>query len=284
MNCCGTRPRKPPGDAKIICRLHRFEAYTPIPGKVAWENVDLLIAACNDYVLAALKQKAPELERRVRVRQLLNGIDVDRFRYIPKQKGFNLACLGYLNMRKNPMFLLQCFHGLYQRDNRFKLFFGGRFQDDMMEQYIHYTVERLGLNGAVFFDGWQKDQPAWLEDKHYIVSTSIGEGHPFGLLEAMAMGLKPVIHNFPGSESFYPPHYIFNTQEEFRRLIMEDEYDTRGPREFVVRNHSLSDHILKLENLLVDLLDDNYVLKNLREDGSNAGAEGLYRPDITQKQ
>jgi glycosyltransferase involved in cell wall biosynthesis len=249
---------------KIICRLHRFEAFTPLPRKVVWENVDLLIAACNNYVLSALKMKAPHLDSRVKVVQLLNGIDVDRFHYVEKEKGFNLACLGYLNMRKNPMFLLHCFHSLYQRDDRYRLFFGGKFQDDMMEQYVHYTVDRLGLSQAVFFDGWQKDQPAWLADKHYIVSASIGEGHPFGLLEAMAMGLKPAIHNFPGSEDFYPRHYIYNTQEEFCRIIMEDDYNTKGPREFVVRNHSLTDHIYKLEIILSDLLGENYLLKNFR--------------------
>lgn len=91
---------------------------------------------------------------------------------------------------------LQIMYELVKRDNRYKLYIAGKFQDDMLKMYWYYQVKEMKLDNNIIFDGWQSDIEEWLENKNYILSTSIHESFGYGIAEAMASGIKPVIHNF----------------------------------------------------------------------------------------
>ena len=132
-------------------------------------------------------------------------------------------------MLKNPAFVLQCMQKLHYIDPDYRLFFGGEFADAALEHYLKHMVDALDLRDVVFFDppaAEQEDVRFWLEDKHYIVSTSIVESQSMGLLEGMACGLKPVVHNFPGADQVFPSEFLFNISEEFCEQIVSDEYES----------------------------------------------------------
>ena len=173
---------KLPKVCKNIVRLHRFEAYQNWLSRVRWENIDTLITVGNSFVKDALIKQVPDIESRTRVVTIPNGVNFDKFKFIERQPGKNLACVGYLNMRKNPVSLLQCMQKLHYIDSEYKLFFAGTFQDPMLEQYIRHICKALELTDVVFFDGWQEDINSWLENKHYIVSASLAESQGMGLL------------------------------------------------------------------------------------------------------
>ena len=242
-----------PKVCRNIVRLHRFEAYNNWPGQVRWENIDTLVLVGNSFVREALLAQVPDIEKRTHVVTIANGVNLDRFQFVDRQPGKNLACVGYLNMRKNPMFLLQCMQKLHYVDREYKLFFAGVFQDAMLEQYIRHMVQVLELQDVVFFDGWQEDINAWLRDKHYIVSASIGEGHPMGLLEAMACGLKPVIHNFPGAVENFPAEFLFDFSEQFCEQICSGPYQSQRYRRFVEENYSLKTQLGRINNIFTKL-------------------------------
>ena len=124
------------------------------------------------------------------------------------------------------------------------------FQDHALEQYLRHMVGALNLRDVVFFDGWQPDVRSWLEDKHFIVSTSVIESQGMGLLEAMACGLKPVIHNFPGAHEIFPSEYLFNIAEEFCEQIRSDSYEPETYRRFVEQHYTLSDQLTEINNVL----------------------------------
>jgi glycosyltransferase involved in cell wall biosynthesis len=224
---------------KTIVRLHRFEAYEEWPAQVNWSNIDRLILVGNSAVRAALLQRVPDLLERTTVVTIPNGIDLTRFSFADRPRGKNIACIGYINTRKNPMFLLQCMQKLHYLDPAYHLFFAGDFQDAVLEQYVTHMVQALGLQDVVHFDGWQNDIPAWLSDKHYIVSASIGESQGLGVLEGMACGLRPVIHRFPGVEEIFPAEYVFNISEDFCRQVMEQPYEPWKYRRFVEETYPL---------------------------------------------
>jgi len=234
---------KLPKVSKNIVRLHRFEAYGDWPSQVKWENIDVLILVGNSFVKDALLSRVPDIEHRTRIVTISNGVNLERFRFVDRQRGKNLACAGYLNMRKNPMLLLQGMQKLHYIDPEYKLFFAGIFQDPMLEQYVRHMVQTLNLTDVVFFDGWQKDINSWLADKHYVVSGSIGESQGMGLLEGMACGLKPVIHNFPGAGQIFPSEFLFNISEEFCSQILSDSYEPQRYRKFVEDNYSLKNQL-----------------------------------------
>jgi glycosyltransferase involved in cell wall biosynthesis len=218
---------------KMIIRLHRFEAYEEWPAQVNWANVDRLILVGNSAVKAALLKQVPDIDRRTEVVTIANGIHLDRYAYSNRPRGKNIACIGHINTRKNPMFLLQCMQKLHYIDPAYRLHFAGDFQDAMLEQYVRDMVENLSLKDVVSFDGWQNNVAGWLADKHYIVSTSIGESQGLGILEGMACGLRPVIHRFPGVGEIFPMEYVFNIAEEFCSQITGGAYEPARYRRFV---------------------------------------------------
>lgn len=54
---------------------------------------------------------------------------------------------------------------LVKRDNRYKLYIAGKFQDDMLKMYWYYQVKEMKLDNNIIFDGWQSDIEEWLENK-----------------------------------------------------------------------------------------------------------------------
>jgi glycosyltransferase involved in cell wall biosynthesis len=159
-------------------------------------------------------------------------------------------------MVKNPAFVLQCMQKLHYMDPEYRLFFGGLFQDETLEQYLRHMVGILGLGEVVFFNGPQEDVRSWLEDKHYIVSTSLIESQGMGLLEAMACGLKPVIHNFPGAEQIFPSGFLFNIAEEFCQHILSEQYESQTYRRFVEENYALKDQLPKINKIFTQFEAD----------------------------
>jgi len=222
-----------PKVCKNIIRLHRYEAYGPWPEKINWNNIDVLITIGNTFITDQLKSKIPEIQQSTRQVIIPNGVNLEKFRFSTRERGKNIAFLGNLRMVKNPAFAIQCMQKLHYIDPGYRLFFGGECSDPALEQYLRHIVQALGLEKAVSFEGRLEDVPGWLENKHYIVSTSIIESQGMGVLEGMACGLKPVIHNFPGADQIFPKEHLFNISEEFCEQIYSDNYEPAEYRRFV---------------------------------------------------
>ena len=249
---------KQPKVCKNIVRLRGFEQVPAFAGidwvsQVRWENIDILIIDGNPFVKDALLQEVPDIENRTWLITVPNGVNLDKFKFIDRGRGKNLACIGNLDMRKNPMFLLQCMQKLHYIDPGYKLFFAGTFQSPMLQQYVRHMVQALKLTEVVFFGGWQEDINSWLQDKHYIVSGSLAESQGMGLLEGMACGLKPVIHNFPGASQIFPSEFLFNISEEFCGQILSDTYQPQRYRRFVEENYPLKRQLSKVNDILTQL-------------------------------
>lgn len=244
---------KLPKVCKMVIRLHFDETYEQWPAQVQWDNIDVLIMGGNRLVKDVLVKQVPDIRNRTWMIPILSGVNLEKFKLVNRPRGKNLACVGNLGMKKNPMFLLQCMQKLHYIDPEYRLFFAGSFQNLMLQQYIKYMVQVLGLTDVVFFDGWQQDVNSWLQDKHYIVSAGIGQGQGVGLLEGMACGLKPVIHNFPGASEIFPPEFLFNISEQFCEQITSGQYEPERYRSFVETNYSLKEQLSKINSLFVQL-------------------------------
>lgn len=238
-----------PKVCKNIIRLHRYEAYEPWPQHVNWANIDILVTVGNSFVKEALLDRVPYLETTTSLITIPNGVNLEKFTFTRRPQGKNIAFLSNLRAVKNPAFVLQCMQKLHYIDPQYRLFFAGMFQDATLEQYLKHMVKALDLCDVVFFDGWQPDVRSWLADKHYIVSTSLIESQGMGLLEAMACGLKPVIHNFPGASQTFPPEFLFNIAEEFCAQICSDRYEPEKYRAFVEERYALNTQLSKINNI-----------------------------------
>jgi len=81
----------------------------------------------------------------------------------------------------------------------------------------------IQLNRKIYIYGQIKESnlDLWLEDKNYILSTSMREGCPNNVIEAMAKGIKPVVHNWPGAKEQFG-ECVFNTIDEAVAMISSD--------------------------------------------------------------
>lgn len=248
----------------VVCRLHRYEAFTSYPNEVIWENVDKVIFVAEHIRDMVIEKAGLDKDKCI---VLPNGIDMNKFNYKQREKGFNIAWIGYLNLRKNPMLVIQYFNEIVKKDNRYKLYIAGSFQDVDLKIYLEDMIERLSLSNNVIFEGFMENSKIaeWLEDKHYIVTGSISEGHPVGVMEAMASGLKPVIHYFPGSEQFYPKEYLYYDLEGFNNCIVENEYNSKEYRKFIEENYSLDKQISSIRNILFEFENTkSYNVQNIK--------------------
>lgn len=233
---------------KIICRLHYYEVFTEIINGVNWNNVDNVIFV-SDFVKSKFQEKL-QLWDDEKFVVIPNGINLDKFKYLTKAQGYNIAFLATIDLRKNPMLVIQYFYEIWKKDNRYHLYFGGDITDELLKEYLVGIVKTLHIEENVHFDGKieRNELNNWFKDKHFIISGSVGEGHPVGIMEAMCCGLKPIIHYFPGVYDFYSKNYVYSSFSEFKDII-KAEYRSYEYRQYIYNNFSLQkqmESILKI--------------------------------------
>ena len=244
------------GDAReprIVVSVHRSDVRDRWAQDVLWENVDVLAPIGSRAVEEALLQQTPDLCRRTRIAAVPHGVNLRRYVLRRRDRGKHLACIGCLTMEANPAFLLQCMQKLHYLDPGYKLFFSGAFESPMLEQYVRHMVRTLDLTEVVFFEPHPRDLNAWLSDKHFVVAGGIGANQVENLLAAMACGLKPVIHNFPGAAELLGPAYLFNIAEQFCEQVLSGDYQPRQYRRLVEQRYPLEQQLKRIDDILAQM-------------------------------
>jgi tetratricopeptide (TPR) repeat protein len=242
-----------PQAGKTIVSLRHGDVSGDWVREVRWENVDILMQLGGPAVAEALLEHVPDIRNRTRLVAIPHGIDLNRYAFRRRPRGKDLACMGRLSLETNPAFLLQCMQKLHYIDPGYRLFFAGRFESPALEQYVRHMVRTLGLAGVVSFAPYPADLNAWLADKHFIVSSGMGEGQVQTLLAGMAAGLKPVVHNFPGAETLLPPECLFNISEEFCEQVTARQYDPPMYRRFVEDRYPIVEQLKQVNGILTQL-------------------------------
>lgn len=202
----------------VICRLHSYEVFTDMPGRVDWSKVDHLLFV-NDSVRDLFRR---QIATPVATSVIHNGVDLDRFT-IPagKQRSKKIAFVGYINYKKNPELLLYAFKKIHQHDPEYTLHIAGLHQDARIAVYFDHFLKQNPL--PVQFDGWVDDMPAWYADKGYVISTSLFESFHYSIAEGMASGVLPLIHHWYGADFLYPGDLLFSDPDDCLELLRKHE-------------------------------------------------------------
>ncbi len=135
-----------------------------------------------------------------RVRVILNGIDVQRFRPSPPNRQLQqelgiretdrvIGIVARLVPVKNHEVLFSSFAMLCSMRPNLRLLVVG---DGPLRRELEKRAQALGISNRVVFAGNQRDIPGYLSLMDVFVLSSISEGLPLTLLEAMAAGI-PVV-------------------------------------------------------------------------------------------
>ena len=216
-------------EKRIVCRVHGFEAFTEHPQKVEWEAVDLTVFVAG-HVRELLAEKTNIDVTKTAVIPI--AVDTRGFSFKKRGPGPKIAWAGYMNYKKGPMFLLHTFKAMHDADERYELHIAGVFQDERDLLYFRQMTREWGIEKNVFLEGLRDDLDAWLNDKDYVLCTSLTESQNLTVMQAMAKGIKPLIHNFVGAREIYPAHLIFNDIPEAVAMLA-GPYDSEAYRETI---------------------------------------------------
>lgn len=220
-----------PKQGRYTVFIRRYEYYTELES-VDWSKVDEVIMV-NDFL-------AEGFERRIgrKPHVVYNGVDPSQWTFKERNHGKIIAWVGFINQKKNLPLAVQIMAEL-PRD--YELHIAGELQDMTTMDYLEHMVKSLGIkvvwNGHINHE-WMD---SWLEDKNYILNTSISEGCPNSVIEAMAKGIKPVVYNWPGALQQFGAEVIEKANDAVIR-ITDGGYETRQYRARVERKFGLSNY------------------------------------------
>ncbi|MBP3040203.1 glycosyltransferase, partial [Bacillaceae bacterium Marseille-Q3522] len=158
-------------------------------------------------------------------------------------------------------FMLQIIKKLVDVDKNYKLYIAGEFKDPLIKQYWDYQINEMQLQNNIVFEGWQSDVNRWLENKNFILAPSIHESFGFYIAEAMACGIKPIIHNFLYAKEIWPKEYLFNTIDEAVEMITCNNYPSNEYRAFIENNYSLMKELKLIKETLADTVESQHKRK-----------------------
>lgn len=249
-----------PKKHRIICRLHSYEAYLPTLQRINWNNVDKLIYI-SEQIRNYVEGNNPQLKNFKNAVTISEGVNPDLFEFRQRAPGLNFAFIGRLIMTKNISLLLQIIKYFADINPNYKFHIFGEFSNDggmspeIPKRYFIHQVIKLGIKNNIVMHGHlgRDELLKKLNDVNYIISTSYREGLPFNILEGMALGIKPLIHGWPGAEVLFPGNLIFNYIGDLKSMV-ENDYNSITYREFVEQNHNLKNSLPVMEKHVTGVL------------------------------
>lgn len=233
---------------RLIVRLHRFELFAGWLADVDISAVDQVVCVSPFYAQLTRERTGWPAEK---VGVIPNWVDVAQFDR-PKLAGapFTLGLIGMSPIRKRPDLAVDVLSILRQRDRRFRLAVKSKMPWDYWwiwrkpeeRAATEELMERLRVDptvvGAVSFDGFGGDVPAWLRRVGWVLSTSEDESFHLAPAEGMASGAVPAILPWPGADTIYDPHWIDADPAAMAERILDtvasgrwDEEAARGRRQ-----------------------------------------------------
>jgi hypothetical protein len=226
-------------NARHFMMMRRFELFHSPWRTWNWEKIQRVIC-CNPWIAAEMA----EVIGKEKPIYIPNPLDTSLWRFEERTHGVRIGMACRLHPVKNLPLAAQILMAL---PANYELHIIGKVDDSSIWAYMKNVLwgKRLKFhepvpNGKMDF---------WWDKMHYCLSTSISEGDPMNVLEAMAKGIKPIIHNWPGAMNIFGNSMVFDTVPQAVEMICGDSpYDSKEYRDFVVSENSpeLADRVAEL--------------------------------------
>lgn len=202
---------------KVLYTAHGFHFYKGAPKKnwLIYYPVEKLLARFTD-VLITINEEDYKLANKKKFKahriELVHGvgIDLEKFRpqtnqlkselrksYLFEEDDFILIYVAELSTRKNQEVLIKAVSLLKYEIPKIKLLLVGKGELD--NDYAE-LIEKLNLEDNVFLLGYRSDVANLMLLSDVSVSSSLQEGLPVNIMEAMATGLPLIVSNCRGNK------------------------------------------------------------------------------------
>ena len=243
---------------KLIVRLHSYEALSPHPNNIKWDFVDHIVYVAEHIPeIVDVYFKDLHINARTLHTVIPNGVDISGIELNKQTSGYKICAVGGISHKKNPAMILQIFKKLLEKDDRYRLHIAGAYQEARYEIYFNHMIDAMGLMGKIVIHGHVKDMDTFYKDKDFILNTSVHEGHNVSIIEAMARGITPVVHNYYGADRQYAKDELFNTVDEAVDRIIAGEMT----KAFIRKVVELKDWTLESQvNSFKDVINEVYLI------------------------
>lgn len=233
--------------AKNIMFMRRYELFEGGLQKVNWNGVKDLICV-NSWIKDIVDGSFQRRSISTKVHLIYNGTDPNRWRFRVRKPSNKIGMACHVHPKKNLPLAMQI---LAKLPEDYQLHIAGEVQDPCTAEYLNHLgrvwKRKIYLYGHIPIH----ELSLWWEQFGTCLSTSISEGNPNNVIEAMAKGIKPVIHNWPGADDQFPASLRFTTVDEAVSQILSSEYDSTSYRGLVEQKFSLS-NIEKVVDLALE--------------------------------
>ena len=187
---------------------HVFHSYFGPLQSEMFVNVERALAGITDRIITvspAQRRDIADVYRIAppeRVLMVPLGLDLEPFRRAKQTchgqfraslgvpaEALLVGFVGRLTAVKNPSLFVEAAGHVVQQFPQARFVFVG---DGELRAALEEQIDALGLAGHVIFAGWQVDMPAVYADLDLLVLTSLNEGTPVTVIEALATGI-PVV-------------------------------------------------------------------------------------------
>jgi len=225
--------RLPVSGPRLVVRLHSVEALSAAVHVVDWSRVDRLVFV-SEFLRRLTHAVVPATRS---VDSVVVGHGVVSAGVGVKSAGAwsTLGMVGWGQVVKDPLFAVEVLALLRardpQRDWRLRLI-GGSLESGARPWdagYIDDLQRIVGeplVAGAIEMTGFTDNVNAALEDVGFILSTSLREADPHGVVEGVLSGAVPVVRDWPvvapwgGARELFPADWIVQTPEEAADRIL----------------------------------------------------------------
>lgn len=153
-----------------------------------------------------------------RIRRIYNGIEPDIFPFADTEPVEpTLSWVGRINPLKDPKTLLRAFARVVAEmpEARLRIFGTAPKGDEAYRAECEALLADLGLEGSAVFEGWVADAADGYYAGQVVLLTSISEGFPYAVIEAMACGRPTVATDVGGvSEAVADPMLLVPPRDD----------------------------------------------------------------------
>ena len=217
---------------RIIVRPIDIEVWQGHMEGVKWDIVDEVIFIADHIRNIVNEHELRERREDMGVHTIPHSIDLSKWTFKEREKGFDIAVVAERWMSKGEDYVLQIAMKLKEIDPRYKIHWLGKRSDYPWEHaYFDEFIEKFDL--PIEITNVVDNVDEWLEDKNFLLHASHKEAFSAATAEAMAKGIKPILHRFYGADTLWPG-ITWNTIDEAVAMITEDKYDSRSYLQYLI--------------------------------------------------
>jgi glycosyltransferase involved in cell wall biosynthesis len=248
--------------------------------RIIFFSLEVLAKPLTDKILAVSHSEAYRMQYEVghkpeKINVVLNSIRTDdptkkEIKSYGENATYRIGTIARLTYQKNPLLFVEVARlvALRYPDVEFVILGGG--ETDHLGEQVNALIVKYGLTGKFHILQWGhfSGSQSFLLSLDIFMLTSIFEGLPFSLLEAMSLGIPCVVSKCDGCNDVVhngTNGFACITKEEYAETIINiienrvvAERIGEAGKHYVESKHNIKNAIKDIENCYLDVLKEQY--------------------------